>query len=71
MEETLKAARLLVELLEDPHPGLFTWTVAVLKTIEKIGTAIAPESAGSYGITVWGRTLAECEVEIQRLKREA
>jgi hypothetical protein len=38
INEMLDTARLLVKLLEDPHPGLFTWNKAVSETIEKLYT---------------------------------
>jgi len=33
IDETLILARKLVELLEDPHPGLLTWNDAVTSII--------------------------------------
>lgn len=39
-EELLLAARSLVRLLEDPHPGLFTWQEMVRETIEEIHNAV-------------------------------
>ncbi len=44
MKETLEAARLLVQLLEDPHPGLITWAMAVRDAIDRINksTGVTP-----------------------------
>jgi hypothetical protein len=39
------AARHLVTLLEDRHPGLYTWNVAVLRAIKTLMTLVAiPDS---------------------------
>ena len=36
INEMLINAKRLVELLEDPHPGLYTWQLAVHNRIAKI-----------------------------------
>lgn len=33
IEELLQAAKKLVALLEDPHPGIFTWNEAVARQL--------------------------------------
>lgn len=39
-EELLIPARSLVRLLEDPHPGLFSWQDMVRETIEELHKAV-------------------------------
>jgi hypothetical protein len=41
LDKTLTAAKKLVNLLEDPHPGLMTWNVAVMNQADIISKELA------------------------------
>lgn len=41
--DLIRDCRLLIQLLEDPHPGLFTWQQAVQKVRQRIWEYASPK----------------------------
>lgn len=52
--EREQAARIIVGLWSDQHPGLYTWNVALTEALDRLRAAYCPDALAAYPAPVEG-----------------